>query len=108
MKTCRGGLRGNGLPLRVFAIERAFFMFHTRNNVPLMEWSIGASSAVSKIIFSGRMEFVPVPGCGARRPKKGRKCPLHNKELHLARQAEVTADPMVGVFPKACSFLFYS
>ncbi|MDW9231777.1 hypothetical protein C7S15_5618 [Burkholderia cepacia] len=54
------------------------------------------------------MEFVPVPGCGARRPKKGRKCPLHNKKLHLARQAEVIADPMVGVFPKACSFLFYS
>jgi len=37
-------------------------MFHIRNNVPLMEWSIEGVYARSKINFSGRMSAGQTPG----------------------------------------------
>jgi len=53
-----------------FTTGRAFCLFHIRNDVPLMEWSIGAPCAWSKINLSGRMRPMPPRNTGAGVPKK--------------------------------------
>ena len=83
-------------------------MFHIRNDVPLVEWSIEAPNTVSKINFSGRMGAVPTHAHTARCVGKADKSTSHNKKLHSLRQAKAFVDLPVGVFPRTRSFLFYS
>ncbi|WP_175821736.1 hypothetical protein [Burkholderia sp. BCC0419] len=76
--------------------------------MPLMEWSIEASRAWSKINLSGRMGRSMIRNKGSRIQKNRLKSPQENKKLHSTRAAAAIVDLLVGVFPRTCSFLFYS
>jgi len=54
------------------------------------------------------MGAAPTPRHTARRLEKADKSPAHNKKLHSIRQAKAFVNLPVGVFPRTCSFLFYS